>query len=48
MTTLRTAAINLLLVFSVDSRWHAGGDAHHHSAAGDGDASAKAQDVLKL
>ena len=34
--------------FSVDPRSDAGGDARHHGAAGDGDASARAQDVLRL
>jgi hypothetical protein len=32
----------------VDSGQHAGGDARHHGPAGDGDASARAQDVRKL
>jgi hypothetical protein len=33
---------------SVVSRQHQGGDARHHGAAGDGDTSAGAQDVLIL
>jgi len=34
--------------FSVDPGRHAGGDARHHGAAGDGDAPARTEPMLKL
>jgi hypothetical protein len=50
MATLQTAAFNMLRLggFQSDPGRHAGGDARHRDAACNGDASAKAQDGLKI
>jgi len=49
MATLGTAALNLLRLAGYQSiRLESSGDARHHGAAGNGQATAEAQPVLKL